>query len=188
VIKHLSIALAAALVAGAAIGAGDDAPRAKGASRTGQEEKVTCGASGVDVTVALAYDHNRIGKVAGTYVDLGFSAPLELPKQATVGELQARLTSLMASEYRIAATERGGVQKLRVALTTTEPGIPPKDVFKVRFDCAVGSYVRQGDLTCKTEEVVEGTGLPMPESSARQVLCKVVRVEPLNATTATSQR
>jgi hypothetical protein len=187
VIKHLNIALAAALVAGAAIGAGDDAPRPKGASTAGQEEKVTCGASGVDVTVALAYDHNSIGKVAGAYVDLGFTAPLELPERASVGDLQARLTSLMGSEYRVAATQRGGDRKLRVALTTAEPGIPPKDAFKMRFNCAVGSNVRPGDLTCRTDEIVEGTGLPMPEKLARQVGCKVVRIEPLNATTATSQ-
>jgi hypothetical protein len=47
--------------------------------------------------------------------------------------------------------------------------------------------VRSTDVTCKTDEVVDGAGLPMPEALARHVHCTVVRVEPLKATTATSQ-
>jgi hypothetical protein len=187
VTKVTSVVVFAAFVAGAAVGAGNDMARSKPGSPATHGEQVACGAAGIDVTVALAYDHNRVGKVAGTYVDLGFGPPLELPEQATVGDLQTRLTSLMPPEYRVAATAHGGGRKLRLSLTTTEPGIPPREAFKLRFDCPVGSNVRLRDLTCKTGEVVDGTGLPMLESLASQVRCEVVRVEPLNATTATLQ-
>jgi hypothetical protein len=178
---RLHLGLTAALLAGVAIGAGDDAARSKQASAPPEEQQVACGASGVDVTIALAYNHNSLGKVAGTYMDLEFSTPLELPEESTTDELHKRMTNLMPPEYRIAPSKLPESRKLRFALTTTEPGIPPQDALKVRFDCPAGSRIRSSDLTCRTDQVVDASGLPMADTLGRQVRCVVRRVEPLDS-------
>jgi hypothetical protein len=185
----LCIGLVVALVVGAAIGADDDAARSKPDAAVVQVGQVDCGPSGVDATVALAYNPDSVGKVAGAYLDVGFAEPLELPQADD--ELRKRLTGLMPPEYHLtlrAPTGRAGDRKLRLSLTTAEAGIPPQNAFKLRFDCPAGSRVRPNDVTCKIDQAADAAGLPLPDTLARQVRCTVARIEPLKATTATSQR
>jgi hypothetical protein len=157
-------ALGAALVASVALGAGD--------------ESVTCGPRGIDVTVTLAYDRDDVGSVPGTHVDVGFREPLKLPQPPTPEKLRSRVTSLLSSDYRVAPVKQDRAGVVRVALTTSEAGIPAANAFKLRFDCAAGSQVRRKDLSCTTGEVVDTAGLPMPDTLARQVRCLVVQLDP----------
>jgi len=179
--------LVAVLVAGVVFGAGEEAVGSKPDAAAGKQEQVDCGASGVDVTIALAYNRDSLGHVAGTYVDLAFASPLELPKERTAERLHERVTSLLGPEFHITPVPKsGGDRSIRFSLTTPEPELPPQDVFKLRFDCPTGSRIRPSDVTCTTDKVADGSGLPMPESLARQVRCTVSRVEPLKGTAATS--
>jgi hypothetical protein len=169
------------LVAGVAVGAADEAARSERGTAPPVEGAVACGARGVDVTVALAYDHNSLGTVAGAYLDLVFRDPLTLPDPPTAETLRPRLTSLMPPEHRLALPTHQPRGTLRVAVTTSEPGIPPMNAFAMRFDCPEGTRAHLAGLTCRTEQVVDGAGLPMPEAMARQVGCVVARIAPAGA-------
>jgi hypothetical protein len=142
-----------------------------------REAPAVCGTGGLDVTVTLSYDHDTLGKVAAAYLDLGFRDPLALPDPATAEALRPRLTSLMPPEYRVAFTKQEKPGVLRVTVTTSEPGIPPMRAFKMRFDCPKGARARLADISCTTEQVVDGAGLPMPETLARQVGCGVAQLD-----------
>jgi hypothetical protein len=171
--------LVTTLVAGVASGAGDEPSHSK-QPLAAPDGRVACTAAGIDVTVRLAYDVNRVGLVSAAYVDLGFSAPLALPPDSTADQLRGRMKVLMASPHRIAPPVKRG-SSIRVAVTTTEPGIPLEDLFRFRFDCAAGAHVRSRDLGCTTAEVGDTAGLPMPEILARNVRCTVSRLEPAEA-------
>jgi hypothetical protein len=176
------LGLVAAVVANVALGAGDEPARSKDAPPAPQAEPTTCGRSGgVDVTVALAYNRDNVGSVPAAQLDVGFREPLKLPKPVTPEQLRSRLTSLLSSEYRVAPTKPERAGTVRVALTTSETGIPPGNAFKLRFDCPNGSPVRPSDLTCTTGEVVDAAGLPMPDTLARQVRCLVVQIAPASS-------
>ena len=175
----LYLGLVVVLVAGVVLGAGNEAAGSKPDAAASKEGKVDCGASGVNVTIALAYNRDSLGHVAGTYVDLAFAGALELPKKPTTDELRGRLTTLLGPEYHVTPVgESGSERVIRLSLTTPELEFPTQDAFMLRFDCPAGSVVRSSDITCKTDKVADGSGLPMPETLARQVRCAVVRIEP----------
>jgi len=165
------LGLAALLVAGGAAGAGDEPARP-----LSQAEPAVCGAGGIDVTVALVYELNTIGPVAGAYIDLGFKPPLDLPQAAE--KLRPRLTSLLPPGAKVGSPKREA-KRLRIALTTTEQGIQPAKVFKMRFDCPAGSRIQPSALSCATAEVVGASGEPMEEVLARDVRCVVVGLDPV---------
>jgi len=163
--------IAALLVTGAAAGAGDER-----AAPMSQAEPAVCGRGGIDVTVALAYELNTLGPVAGAYIDVGFKPPLDLPQ--TVEKLRPRLTSLPPPGSKVGSPKREA-KRLRIALTTTEQGIQPGKVFKMRFDCPAGSRIQPSALSCATAEVVGASGEPMEEMLAREVRCLVVALDPV---------
>ena len=157
---------AAALAVGVAA-AGEPA-KAKG--------PIACGPGGLDVTVALAYDPNAGGPIAGTLVDLGFEPPLALPQSPQ--ELRRRITSLLpAAGVQPLSAERG---RLRVALTTTEQGIQPAKAFRMRFDCSAGTRIEREKLSCSTSEVVGASGQPLDDAIAREVRCQVAALDAVN--------
>src|SRR5262245_65625308 len=128
--------LVAVLVAGVVFGAGNEAVGSKPDAAAGKQTAVDCGISGVDVTIALAYNRDSLGQVAGTFVDLTFAAPLELPKERTAEGLHERVTSLLGPKFHVTPVAKsGGDRGIRFSLTTPEPEIPPQDTFKLRFHC-----------------------------------------------------
>jgi len=137
---------------------------------------IACGSGGLDVTVALAYDPNAGGPIAGTLVDLGFAPPLALPQSPQ--ELRRRITSLLppATGIRPVSAEGG---RLRVALTTTEQGIQPAKAFRMRFDCTAGTRIEREKLSCGTSEVVGASGQPLDDAIAREVRCQVAALDPV---------
>jgi hypothetical protein len=169
------LGLVAALAAGVTLGAGGEPATSQG-SQTPPRGPVACGRGGIDVTVALAYDSQVVGDIAGTYADLRWSPPLELPRSAE--KLHARLTSLLPSGAKL-GTPKLGAGTLRVPLTTEGKGIPPANAFGIRYDCPVGSHVRPSALSCATAGVVSASGQPLDESLARTVRCLVVALDPV---------
>ncbi len=145
----------------------------RGLVAAGESAPVACGAAGIEVIVGLAYDHNALGKVAAAHLELDYHPPLHLPGGEASGQMGERLTGLLPSEYRVTLAKSGKPERVRVALTTTEAGIPPRDVFRFRFDCAAGTQAKPTDLTCATGEVVDASGLPMAPELARKVTCFV---------------
>jgi len=136
---------------------------------------IACGPGGLEVTVALAYDPNAGGPIAGTLVDLGYEPPLALPQAPQ--ELRRRITSLLpAAGVRPLSAERG---RLRVALTTTEQGIQPAKAFRMRFDCGTGARIEREKLSCSTSEVVGASGQPLDDAIAREVRCQVAALDPV---------
>src|SRR5262245_14362076 len=116
--------LVAVLVAGAVFGAGEEAVGSK-PDAAATKQQVDCGASGVDVTIALAYNRDSLGQVAGTFVDLTFAAPLELPKERTAEGLHDRVTSLLGPQFHVTPVAKSGKDRaIRFSLTTPEPEIP----------------------------------------------------------------
>jgi hypothetical protein len=175
--QTIRLGLVVGFVARVALGAGPEtggSPPAPSAP-----PPVACGAGGVELTVALAYDHNKLGKVAGAYLELQFRKPLAVP--GTAPQLRSRFKSLMPSEYRVASPTQEAPGKLRVALTTTEPGIPPMDAFKLRFDCPKGAEIGPDQVTCVTSQVVDGSGIPMDTTLASRVRCLVSKIEPVHS-------
>jgi hypothetical protein len=170
----LSTAVAAGL---AAAGDGTSEPEQPLATSDGH---VACTGAGIDATVRLAYAVDRVGLVSAAYVDLRFTAPLALPPDATADQLRGRMRVLVAPPHRIAPPVKRG-STIRVAVTTTEPGIPLDDLFTFRFDCAAGARVRSRDLGCTTAEVGDTAGLPMPANVAGNVRCTVSRLDPVEA-------
>jgi len=168
------LGLAAVLVAGANVGAGDD-PATSRPTFT-QAAPAACGGGGIEVTVALVYQTNTLGPVAATYIDLGFEPPLDLPQ--TPDELRPRLTSLLPQGVKVGSPTRQA-KRLRVALTTAEQGIQPANAFKVRFDCPAGSRIAPSALSCATAEVISASGQPMEHTFAREVRCLVVGLDPV---------
>jgi hypothetical protein len=65
-----------------------------------------------------------------------------------------------------------------VALATTEQGIQPGKVFKVRFDCPAGSRINPSAFSCATSEVTSASGEPLQEMLARDVRC-LIEVDPV---------
>ena len=159
--------VAAALAVGVAAAAGEPAK---------SKASLVCAPGGVDVTVALAYDTNAGGMIAGALMDVGFQAPLALPQAPQ--ELRHRLTSLLppASAVRPVNAEGG---RLRVAVTTTEQGIQATNAFRMRFDCSAGARIERDKLSCSTSEVVGASGQPLDEAMARDVRCQVVALDPV---------
>ena len=138
---------------------------------------IACGPGGLDVTVALAYDPNAGGPIAGTLVDLGFEPPLALPRSPR--ELRRRVTSLLPPATGIRPVSADG-GRLRVALTTTEQGIQPAKAFRMRFDCSAGTRIEREKLSCSTSEVVGASGQPLDDAIAREVRCQVAALDPVN--------
>jgi hypothetical protein len=134
---------------------------------------VTCGPAGATVTVAFRYDPDAAGKIAGAYAILTLAPPLTAPE----ADARGRVTSLLPSEIKAAPPKREADGRLRVAVTTTEPGIPAKDAFTIRLDCPAGKAVHASDVSCTTAEVVDSSGLPMTETLAKTVGCAATRVE-----------
>ena len=134
---------------------------------------VTCGTAGATVTVAFKYDPDAAGKIAGAYAVLTLAPPLALPE----ADARGRVTNLLPSEIKTAPPKRDTDGRVRVAVTTTEPGIPPHDAFTIRLDCPAGKAVHASDVSCATAEVVDSSGLPMPETLAKTVGCAATRVE-----------
>ena len=87
------------------------------------------------------------------------------------------MTNLMPSEIKTAPPKRDADGRIRVAVTTTEPGVPPHDAFTIRLDCPAGQTVRASDIRCTTAEVVDSSGLPMPEMLSKAVGCAATGVE-----------
>jgi len=166
--------LSVLLVAAAAARAGDEP--AKPTPTFSQAAPAVCGGRGIEATVALVYQLNTLGPVAGAYIDLGFKPPLDLPKAAN--ELRPRLTSLLPQGAKVGSPKWEG-KRLRIALTTTEQGIQPATAFKMRFDCPAGSRIQPSALTCATAEVVGASGEPMEETLAREVRCLIVALDPV---------
>src|SRR6476661_2389051 len=119
------LGLAAVLVAGASFGAGGG-PATSPPRPLTPAAPAACGKGGIEVTVALAYDIDTLGPIAGTYVDLGFRPPLDLPQAAE--KLRARVTSVLPG-VKVASPVRQS-DHLRVAATTTEQRIQPEPLFK----------------------------------------------------------
>jgi len=188
--------LAAALVASLAIAKDDAVGRsqqdATPAARAGPWQEAACGTSGVDVTVALSYDVGQLSDVPGVYVDLEFGGKVSLP-DTTAKALRKRITSLLAPVYEIEpatqsnASREKSPRRVRIALVTIERGFPPKEVFKMRFDCRPKSVVRIGDFSCRTDGAVNTAGYPLPESIAGEVRCKVVAIEAAGSPSAASR-
>jgi hypothetical protein len=171
------------LVAGVAFGAGDEkSPPAKPAPKQAiaPDTAVGCTGGGVDVTVRLDYDPNRVGLISASYIDLGYAAPLALPADAPAADLRSRLKSLLDPHYRVGPPVNRG-SSIRVPVTTTEPGIPADDLFTMRFDCPAGAQVRARDLACRTAELGDSAGQPMAEKLAPLVRCSVSNVAPAAA-------
>jgi hypothetical protein len=135
--------------------------------------EVTCGPAGATVTIAFRYDPDAAGKIAGAYAVLTLAPPLALPE----ADARGRVTNLLPSEIKTAPPKRESDGRVRVAVTTSEPGIPPKDAFTIRLDCPAGKAVHASDVSCATAEVVDSSGLPMPETLAKTVGCAATRVE-----------
>ena len=134
---------------------------------------VTCGPAGATVTVAFRYDPDAAGKIAGAYAILTLAPPLTLSE----ADARGRVTNLLPTEIKTAPPKREADDRVRVAVTTTEPGIPPKEAFTIRLDCPAGKAVHARDVSCATAEVVDSSGLPMPEVLANTVGCVATRVE-----------
>jgi hypothetical protein len=134
---------------------------------------VACGPAGATVTVAFKYDPDAAGKIAGAYTILTLAPPLTLPH----ADVRGRVTNLLPSEIKTAPPKREADGRVRVAVTTTEPGIPPRDAFTIRLDCPPGKTVQASDVSCATAEVVDSSGLPMPDTLAKTVGCAATRVE-----------
>ena len=142
-------------------------------AKSGKSGDVTCGPAGVNVTVAFKYDPDAAGKIAGAYAVLTLAPPLTLSE----ADARGRVTSLLPSEIKTAPPKREADGRVRVAVTTSEPGIPSKDAFTIRLDCPAGKAVHASDVSCATAEVVDSSGLPMPETLAKTVGCAPTRVE-----------
>lgn len=171
--------VAAVLVASVAIGAGDEAAHSKPGDIPAIEAG-TCGPGGIDVTVALAYNRDTVGMIAAAHVDLGVRKPLGFPDDAPE-KRRARLKSLLGSEYHVNMATQEKPDKVRVTLTTTEPGFASGNVFTLRFDCTAGSQIRPGEISCSTSEVVDGAGMPMDATLAKKVGCVVAQLEPVTS-------
>lgn len=130
---------------------------------------VACADGAIEATVALAYDRVTIGDISATYLNVGFEAPLALPREAQ--KLRARLTTLQPATKLGASSVEG--KRLRVALLTAERGFGPGQSVKIRFDCPTGSRVATSGLSCLTDEVANAAGEPLAESLARDVRCLV---------------
>jgi hypothetical protein len=110
-----------------------------------------------------------IGEISATYLNVGFEAPLALPREPQ--KLRARLRSLQPAT-KLGPTSVEG-KRLRVALLTAERGFGPGQALKIRFDCLTGSRVASGGRACATGEVANAVGEPLAESLARDVRCLV---------------
>jgi hypothetical protein len=140
-------------------------------------DEATCGPAGVNVTVSLKYNADAAGgMVAGAGAVLSLAPPLSFPDGAAA-EVKGRVTNLKPSEQSVAPPKRDADGHLRVVVSTAEPGIPPRVVFKIRLDCPAGKTVRASDIGCTTAEVADGSGLPMPVEMAKAVTCAATRVE-----------
>jgi len=135
-----------------------------------------CGPGGVTATVSFKYDPDATGKIAGAYAVLQLARPLAFP-DAAGNDARGRVTNLIPTEIKTAPPKRDADGRVRVAVTTTEPGVPPHDAFTIRLDCPDGKTVRADDIGCTTAEVVDSSGLPMPEVLSRSVGCAVTSVE-----------
>jgi hypothetical protein len=138
--------------------------------------EAACGPGGVTATVSFKYDPDAAGKIAGAYAVLTLAPPLAFPEGAG-SDARGRVTSLQPSEIKVAAPKRDADGRVRVAVTTTEPGIPPHDAFTIRLDCPAGKTVRADGIGCTTAEVVDSSGLPMPEVLSKSVGCAATRIE-----------
>jgi len=164
--------LAALLVAGATVSAGDEP--AETPPTFSEAAPAVCGAGGLNVTVALVYQANVVGPIAASYVDLRVDLPLALPSEAK--ELRSRFTSHLPPSVKTRPIREA--KRLRVALTTTEQGIQPAKAFTIRFDCPAGSRIAPSAFSCATDEVVSATGQPLDEALATQTRCLVVGLDP----------
>ena len=135
-----------------------------------------CGPGGVTATVSFKYDPDNAGKIAGAYAVLTLAPPLAFPDDGGT-DARGRVTNLLPSEIKTAPPKRDADGHVRVAVTTTEPGVPPHDAFTIRLDCPAGKAVRATDVGCTTAEVVDSSGLPMPEALSKSVGCAATRIE-----------
>ena len=143
---------------------------------TAKPDEVACGPAGAVVTISFKYDPDAAGKIAGAYAILTLASPLTFPREADA-DARGRVTNLLPSEIKTAPAKRDADGRLRIAVTTTEPGIPPHDAFTIRVDCSAGKPVRTSDVSCTTAEVVDSSGLPMPEVLAKTVGCAATKIE-----------
>jgi cysteine-rich repeat protein len=114
---------------------------------------VVCGEQGLEATLALPFDLQRVGSVAGGKVALGYPAALGIPGSAVTTD-QSRVTDLTGVNILV-LNDQDGAATLTFANTD---GFPPGDFVRLLFDCVPGSAVHASDFTCTTSELNDRNG------------------------------
>jgi cysteine-rich repeat protein len=150
----------------------------------------TCGASGVDVVVAIVFQPT-LNNLGGLFMNLGYSrAGVSIPGSADAQSVLDRVQDLTgrsgAAIFNDRDTDGDAVDDDLLNLYTSVDPIVAGPFEQVRFDCSPGSFVRPTDFDCGIDQPSDTAGNclatnPTPPPAClmapQSVLgCKVTRV------------
>jgi len=144
---------------------------------------IQCSATGLDVTVGLDYSLQIVGGVSAILLKTSYAPPLAIPGTGTESNVRMRVTNLAGAGSSLSVSDRDtntdGVDDLfQVTARKTQGSLEPAPVFRVRFDCPIGTNVSPSSFPCTHEQATDLSGLPLAPQLANLISCVVTLTAP----------
>jgi hypothetical protein len=139
---------------------------------------VVCGSNGLDVTVVLQYPEAALGGISAVRTAVNYPPPLSIPGTGTASTVRGRVTSLLGSGFTVSPRDQDTNadtvdDQLLVQVSSALNSVQPGPLFRVRYDCPLGTPITPSNLSCVTSGSTNLAGLPFLPEQAALITCNL---------------